>query len=231
MISSYFRWLIIASMTVLLAIPAMLISFFSPSLANKTIVKFWGKIIIFSCNVQLEVTGVANIKDKPLIVMYNHKSMFDIFCFASFMKYDWRAMMKKELLKIPFFGQTVKIMGHYFVSRDGSFDDRREVVKMLKKIKNGRIVFIAPEGTRNPNPGLMDFKNCGFYIAKKTDTSIVPMIIKGSGEIVKIDSLLITPGKITIEILPEIDVSAYSDDKDSIDKLREDVFEIFLSKL
>ena len=65
--------------------------------------------------------------------MYNHKSMFDIFCFASFMKYDWRAMMKKELLKIPFFGQTVKIMGHYFVSRDGSFDDRREVVKMLKK--------------------------------------------------------------------------------------------------
>ena len=139
--------------------------------------------------------------------------------------------MKKELLKIPFFGQTVKIMGHYFVSRDGSFYDRREVVKMLKKIKNGRIVFIAPEGTRNPNPGLMDFKNGGFYIAKKTDTSIIPMIIKGSGEIVKKDSLLITPGKITIEILPEIDVSAYSDDKDSIDKLREDVFEIFLSKL
>ncbi len=139
--------------------------------------------------------------------------------------------MKKELLKVPFFGQTVKIMDHYFVSRDGSFDDRREVVKMLKKIKNGKIVFIAPEGTRNPNPGLIDFKNGGFYIAKKTNTNIVPMIIRGSGEIVRKGSLLIKPGKIEIEILPEIYVDSYEDKKESIDQLREDTFEIFLKNM
>ena len=227
MISSYFRWLIIASMTVLLAIPAMLISFFSPSLANKTIVKFWGKIIIFSCNVQLEVTGVANIKDKPLIVMYNHKSMFDIFCFASFMKYDWRAMMKKELLSFPVFGQAVKIMGHYFVARDGSFEDRREVVKMLKKIKMGRIVFIAPEGTRNPNPGLLEFKTGGFFIARKTDTNIVPMIIDGAGDILDKGSLNIYPGTVNIKILDEIDVGSYDSDKDGIENLKLDTQKIF----
>ena len=231
MISSYIRWFIIAFLTVFLAIPAAAISIFSPKFANKTIVKIWGKLIILSCNVELKIKGLENIKNKPLIVMYNHKSMFDIFSFASFMKYDWRAMMKKELLKVPFFGQTVKIMDHYFVSRDGSFDDRREVVKMLKKIKKGKIVFIAPEGTRNPNPGLIDFKNGGFYIAKKTNTNIVPMIIRGSGEIVRKGSLLIKPGKIEIEILPEIHVDSYEDKKESIDQLREDTFEIFLKNM
>ena len=67
--------------------------------------------------------------------------------------------MKKELLDIPFFGTAVKIMDHYFVSRDGSFSDRREVVKIIKKIKKGKIIFIAPEGTRNPEKGLLDFKD------------------------------------------------------------------------
>ena len=58
------------------------------------------------------------------------------------MNYDWRAMMKKELLNIPFFGTAVKIMDHYFVSRDGSFSDRREVVKIIKKIKKEKLFLL-----------------------------------------------------------------------------------------
>ena len=41
-------------------------------------------------------------------------------------------MMKKELLNSWY---RSKIMGHYFVARDGSFSDRREVIKILKKLK------------------------------------------------------------------------------------------------
>jgi len=147
------------------------------------------------------------------------------------MPYDWRAMMKKELLNFPVFGQAVKIMGHYFVARDGSFEDRREVVKMLKKIKNGRIVFIAPEGTRNPNPGLLEFKTGGFFIARKTNTNIVPMIIDGAGDILDKRSFNIKPGTIVIKFLEEIDVSTYSSNKDGINDLREHTFKIFNQNL
>ena len=139
--------------------------------------------------------------------------------------------MKKQLIKIPIFGQVVIIMGHYFVARDGSFEDRREVVKMLKKIKSGKLVFIAPEGTRNPNPGLINFKNGGFYIARKTETNIVPMIIKGAGEIIEKNSTIIRPGSIDINILPEIDVKNYGKDRDSIEKLKNDTYKIFLQNI
>ena len=101
--------------------------------------------------------------------------------------------MKKELLKIPFFGQAVKVMGHYFVARDGSFADRREVIKILKKIKNGKAIFIAPEGTRNPDKKLLEFKDGGFFISAKTRVNIIPMIIKGADDIVKKNSLKINP--------------------------------------
>ena len=135
--------------------------------------------------------------------------------------------MKKELLNYPIFGQAVKIMGHYFVARDGSFEDRREVVKMLKKIKNGKIVFIAPEGTRNPNPGLIDFKMGGFFIAKKTETNIVPMIFNGAGDILDKNSLIIHPGTISVKILPEIKVSNYDSDKVGIASLKDETYKIF----
>ena len=230
-IISILKWLIIALLTVLFGFLTILVSLFSPRLACLSTVKLWGKLILFFCNIRLKVSGIGNLSDKPLIVMYNHKSFFDIFCFSSFMPYDWRAMMKKELLNFPVFGQAVKIMGHYFVARDGSFEDRREVVKMLKKIKNGRIVFIAPEGTRNPNPGLLEFKTGGFFIARKTNTNIVPMIIDGAGDILDKRSFNIKPGTIVIKFLEEIDVSTYSSNKDGINDLREHTFKIFNQNL
>jgi len=230
-IISILKWLIIGLLTVLFGFLTILVSLFSPRLACLSTVKLWGKLILFFCNIRLKVSGISNLSDKPLIVMYNHKSFFDIFCFSSFMPYDWRAMMKKELLNFPVFGQAVKIMGHYFVARDGSFEDRREVVKMLKKIKNGRIVFIAPEGTRNPNPGLLEFKTGGFFIARKTDTNIVPMIIDGAGDILDKGSFNIKPGTIVIKFLQEIDVSTYSSNKDGINDLREHTFKIFNQNL
>ena len=231
MITSFIKWLIIGSLTIILAIIAILISFFSPMLATLTVVKFWGKSILFISGVKLKVEGIENIENKPTIVMYNHKSFFDIFAFASFMKFDWRAMMKKELLKIPFFGQAVQVMGHYFVARDGSFSDRREVVKILKRIKSGKTIFIAPEGTRNTNPGLLEFKDGGFFIASKTQVNIVPMIIKGADSIVKKNSFKINKGKIKIKILKEIDITSYDKDKKGISELKKDIKKIFESEI
>jgi len=231
MITSFIKWLIIGSLTIILAIIAILISFFSPMLATLTVVKFWGKSILFISGVKLKVDGIENIENKPTIVMYNHKSFFDIFAFASFMKFDWRAMMKKELLKIPFFGQAVQVMGHYFVARDGSFSDRREVVKILKRIKSGKTIFIAPEGTRNTNPGLLEFKDGGFFIASKTQVNIVPMIIKGADSIVKKNSFKINKGKIKIKILKEIDITSYDKDKKGISELKKDIKKIFESEI
>ena len=81
---SALKWLIIALLTLVLGLFTIVISFFSPKIACLTAVKLWGKLILFFCNIKLNVEGIQNLSDKPLIVMYNHKSFFDIFCFSSF---------------------------------------------------------------------------------------------------------------------------------------------------
>ncbi len=227
MLISYIKWVLIALFTIFFALITILISLISPKIAALSTVKLWGRLILIISGVKIKLEGIENIKNKPTIVMYNHKSYFDIFSFASFMKYDWRAMMKKELLKIPFFGTAVKIMGHYFVARDGSFSDRREVIKILKKIKNGKIIFIAPEGTRNPNKGLLDFKDGGFFISLKTKVNIVPMIIQGADSIIKKGSWKINSGLIKIKIMPEVDVDKYNKLDNSLEELKKDIRNIF----
>ena len=98
MILSYIKWALIAILTVFFAFITILISLISPKFAALSSVKIWGKLILTISGVRLKINGLQNIKNKPTIVMYNHKSYYDIFSFASFMNYDWRAMMKKELL-------------------------------------------------------------------------------------------------------------------------------------
>ncbi|MBT4633822.1 hypothetical protein HOB96_00035, partial [bacterium] len=56
-------------------------------------------------------------------------------------------------------------------------------------------------------------------------------IIDGAGDILDKGSLIIKPGTITIRFLKEIDVSAYSSDKDGINDLREGTFKIFNENL
>ena len=47
--------------------------------------------------------------------MYNHQSSFDILTFAAVIPFEWKAVMKKEVLKMPFVGIVSKLGGHYFV--------------------------------------------------------------------------------------------------------------------
>ena len=73
MVASYLRWLFIAILTILVALPTFAISIVSPRFANMTTVKLWGKLIILACGVKLTISGLENIKNQPTIVMYNHK--------------------------------------------------------------------------------------------------------------------------------------------------------------
>jgi len=57
------------------------------------------------------------------------------------------------------------------------------------------------------------------------------MIIKGAGEIIEKNSTIIRPGSIDINILPEIDVKNYGKDRDSIEKLKNDTYKIFLQNI
>ena len=201
-------WVTFIIYTVFFGIYGVVLAFISPRAVVKYAVRPWARMILFTAGVKLDVEGLGNIPGEPSIIMYNHQSVFDIFAYMAALPIDWKAVMKKEVGGMPFIGWVAKIAGHYFVARDGSGRDTKEVKKIVSKIRQGPSVMIAPEGTRGTEGKLLPFQKGGFFIAMLAGVPVVPMVITGGLDIMPRDSKVLRPGTMKIRILPPIDVAS-----------------------
>ena len=199
-------------------------SFWSAEAAVDYCIRPWGKTILRSFGIKLDVEGVEHIPtDKPCLILYNHQSAFDILAFSAVVPVGWKAVMKRELLYVPFIGIVAKLSGHYFVNRDGSLNDTKKVRDIVKGLKTGKdAVIIAPEGTRSEDGTLLPFKKGVFMIASVSGVPVIPMIIWGGKDIRpknKLDIDLDKNRKITIRILPQIDPNKYPGGREGREQL------------
>lgn len=186
----------------------LVLSLFSNRLAIKYAVRPWGITMLWVWNVKLAVEGLENLSQRRAIIMYNHQSSFDILAFSAALPIEWKAIMKKELLYVPFLGWIAKASGHYFVARDGSSQDTREVRNIVSQIKNGPSLLLAPEGTRSKDGRLLPFKKGGFLIATLSGVPVVPMVIWGGMHIRKKGKFKVeSDKKMLVKILEPIEVS------------------------
>ncbi len=199
-------------------------SFWSTKAAVDFCIRPWGRTILNSFGVKLDVDGLENIpRGKPCLILYNHQSTFDILAFSAVVPVGWKAVMKRELLYLPFVGMVALLSGHYFVKRDGSVNDTKQVRDIVKDLKTGTdAVMIAPEGTRSEDGNLLPFKQGVFLIASLSGAPIIPMIIWGGKDIrpknqIKID--LDKSKKMTIRVLPAIDPNDYPKGKKGREEL------------
>lgn len=190
--------------TTFFGIIGIILAVISPPASIKYAVRPWAKSVLFFVGVKLDVKGLDNIPEEPSIIMYNHQSALDILAFIAALPIDWKAVMKKEVGNMPFIGWVAKLAGHYFVARDGSEGDTREVKKIVKSIRSGPSVLIAPEGTRSKDGRLLSFQKGGFLIAILAKVPVVPMVITGGLKIKPKHSNVIKPGTMQVRILPPI---------------------------
>jgi 1-acyl-sn-glycerol-3-phosphate acyltransferase len=173
----------------------------------------WARGILRICGIKVAAYGQEHIQaEVPRIYMTNHESYFDIFALLAYVPVDFKFIMKKELMRIPLLGPTMRKAGYIGIVRD----EPRKAVKSLnqaaEKIKNGASVVIFPEGTRSPDGRLQEFKKGGFMLALKSGCDIVPVGIRGSRRIVPKGSLRINRGSFSIHIGKPISVKGYTKD-------------------
>src|ERR1700756_4016309 len=219
MLRAFFNWILIFLYTIIFGVPATIVSFILPDKVLKYFVRPWANLILKTCGVKVWLEGMENLPKEPCVIMFNHQSLFDIFAFAAALPIDWRAVMKKELSRIPFFGWVAKATGHYFVSRDSSIKSFQEIDKVAERIRSGPSVLIAPEGTRSNGGKLLSFKRGGFVLAMRTGVPVVPMAILGGKGITPKGSIKINPGYMKIKILPAINVKSLPSGKLGRDEL------------
>jgi 1-acyl-sn-glycerol-3-phosphate acyltransferase len=207
MLNVIYSWIVILLLTTIFGTFGVVLSLIAPNSLSKHVFRPWARLILFFTRVKVEVSGYENIPKVPCVFMYNHQSIFDVFSFMSVLPVEWKAVMKKEVSRMPFIGWIAILSRHYLVSRDGSARDANEVRKIVRNIKNGPSVVLAPEGTRSPDGKLQDFQEGGFLIAMLARVPVVTMVMQGGLERRSNVSRGIVPGTMKVTIFPPIDVT------------------------
>lgn len=108
--------------------------------------------VFFRTFYKVEIIGLDNIPQTGAVVLAcNHVSNFDPPLVGGFvgLKRDPVYIIKKELANIPLIGAALKSFGFIAIDRYRKGGDMQSLKKALKVIKEGKALFIFPEGTRS----------------------------------------------------------------------------------
>lgn len=124
-------------------------------------------------------------KNKPLIIVSNHQSMYDISPIGlGFRKHHPKFISKKELGKnLPSVSYNLQKGGSILIDRGSGSQSIKEILKLGKKMEEKNwSVCLFPEGTRSKTGELKAFQPAGFKTLLKASPSalIVPFVIDGN---------------------------------------------------
>jgi len=189
----------------LIAIPALLL----PSKITLLFGKFLGHYVIVIVRIflgtKVEFKGIEKIpKNEKYFVASAHQSMFETFALQSVLDYPV-FILKKELLKIPLFGQYLKKIKSIEIIRDTTTKENLNFFdKVAKIIKNeNRPLLIFPQGTRVKVEDRVPFKKGVGRIYEALNISCVPIALN-SGKVWPKNGIIKYPGKITVSFLEPI---------------------------
>jgi len=177
---------------------------------------------------KVEVRGLENVKDHPVVYIGNHQNTYDIFTVSNAVRENTVSMGKKSLKWAPFFGQVYWLSGNILIDRGNRTKAHGTIGQAASKIKKKKIsVWLFPEGTRSNGRGLLKFKLGAFYTAHMAGVPLVPVVISTTHNQIQLNRW--NNGKYIIEYLPEMTVD--SDDKAAVRDVANTAHELMKNKL
>jgi 1-acyl-sn-glycerol-3-phosphate acyltransferase len=171
------------------------------------ITRFWSKVLVsrfFASSVV--VTGEEFIeRGSSYIIVSNHRSYIDILVAQSALNVPFLWLAKGELFKIPVFGLAMRILGHIPVEREKFFSASRSLTQAEEALRDGKSVWVFPEGTRTPHKVLGRFKRGAFLLAVRTGAPLLPVVIVGSDGIFE-GPIRITPKQVRVIVMAPVSV-------------------------
>ncbi|MBN2146348.1 MAG: 1-acyl-sn-glycerol-3-phosphate acyltransferase [Anaerolineales bacterium] len=140
--------------------------------------------LIFKLIARVKVEGKENIPNIPsAVVVSNHVGRLDAGLIYYFVEQQEVIMMVAEKYREhAFFRWLAESLDGIFVDRfNADLNAMREVLRRLKK---GGVLAIAPEGTRSPSGALLEGRDGASYIAAKAGVPVLPVGIQGTQDFI-----------------------------------------------
>ncbi len=183
---------------------------------RRALVQKAAALIFFVTGVSPRVSGLENIPAGQCIIVANHASYLDGIILAAVLPPRFAFVIKREMASVPFAGFLLRRIGSEFVER---FDKQRSAVdarRIMQSAVTGQSLAFFPEGTFRREPGLQRFHSGAFAAAKRGNLKLVPIIIRGSRDMLPANQALPIPGTLEVIIKPAITPNLADDSTGSL---------------
>lgn len=215
LIRSFVFAVLLAVITAPYAIFATLI-FWLPPMARHRLITSWVPIMMWIIRhvlgIRYRVVGAGNIPAGPAVVLSKHQSAWETIALQQIFP-PLCYVLKKELLRVPFFGWALASIPGIAIDRAAGKDALAQVVEQgRERLKEGLWVVVFPEGTRVA-PGVAGrYKPGGAILAKRAGVPVVP-VAHNAGEFWRRNAFVKRPGEIVVSIGPAIEVKGVRADE------------------
>lgn len=181
-----------------------------PPRVRHRIITSWAPLVMWFVwhllGIRFKVIGRENIPPGPAVILSKHQSawetmalqvIFPPLCFV----------LKRELLKVPFFGWGLAQIPGIAIDRNAGKDALAQVVEQgCARLAEGFWVVVFPEGTRVAPGTSRRYKPGGAWLAQKAGVPVVP-VAHNAGEFWRRNAFLKRPGEIIVSVGPVIDAT------------------------
>jgi 1-acyl-sn-glycerol-3-phosphate acyltransferase len=169
--------------------------------------RFWARCVLAWLDAIVglrgEIRGRENLPAGPCLIAMKHQSAWDTLVLPVVLG-DPAAVVKRELLFVPFFGWYAARAGSIFIDRKGGSGALRRMLAAAKAAASaGRPIVIFPQGTRTAPGEHRPYQPGVAALYQALDLPLVPAAVN-SGLYWGRRSFVKRPGRIILSFLPPI---------------------------
>ncbi len=129
------------------------------------------------------VTGRQKVPPGACVLVANHTSMADISAVMG-LGVDFKFVSKAELFSVPGLGFMLRRLKYVPIHRGKVASTGVMMEQCTALLKAGERLLLFPEGTYSSGPKRLPFRKGAFKLAMDNQVPVVPVVIRGTGELV-----------------------------------------------
>ena len=161
-------YLIYSLLTIWFGLTGGLVALVSRQLAINYIL-YWNRLAVAIaraiCGIKFQVIGADNLPSTPYVALPKHQSSWETAFFPYYLT-PISIVLKRELLRIPFFGWGLYFTDHIAINRGAGRTALRSIQQQgLYKLRCATSVLLFPEGSRMPTGQVGNYARSGCELA------------------------------------------------------------------
>ena len=179
--------------------------------ARYAFMHYWARFCLvwlrITCGVKYRVHGAEHIDpSKTGLILSRHESAWETLAFQQiFPRHAY--VLKRELLKIPFFGWGMSLLNPIAIDRSAGRQALNQMLKEgVERLHGDDWVVVFPEGTRMPSGELGKINIGGAMLASKAKVPVY-LVAHNAGTCWPKNSFLKRPGTIDVYISEPLDMT------------------------